>query len=139
MALLGHMDATVSRGLLVVKPVVALIHSDFEPVFTEDEVQACFRAPLESFLDPVDYSGEPQIWNSAPWTFHKFQRSGQVITGMTALLLVRLAELVYQREFVPGVGSTREDDVKMITHLLETGRIQWREGTTRPDYLMVKL
>lgn len=136
--ILGLMDATVSRGLLVVTPVVGLIPHEFEPEFNEDEVQAVFRADLASFLDPGDYTGNSMIWNSAPWTFHQFTRQGHTITGMTALLLVRLAELVYGTRFPKGVGSTRDDCVQMIRHLVKEGRFKWREGVEvvrLPDYL----
>lgn len=132
--ILGTLDPTTSMGRQMVQPIVALIPEEFEPEFNTEEVSACFRVELESFLDPTDYTFSQMTWNTAPWRDHRFVRKGYTITGLTSLRLVRLAELVYERALPEGCGCTGKDDLKMVLHLVETGRLTWR-SEKRPDYL----
>ncbi|KAI9016046.1 NUDIX hydrolase domain-like protein [Hyaloraphidium curvatum] len=130
LVVLGQMDPTVSRGLLAVQPVVALVAEDFEPIFNPDEVHACFKAELASFLSPEDHTSDDMTsWNGSPWRMHRFQRNGYSVTGMTAYLLVSLAELVYGFKAPFGAGAPGQSDDAMIRHLVSTGRFQWKDGS----------
>ena len=84
----------------------------FTPAPNPDEVDQCFHVPLETFLSTDGYS-------FADWEFtrgkrirvHRFQRGGHDVWGLTAVMLVRVAEIVYGRmaNFAmspPGPGGT---------------------------------
>ena len=109
---LASLPPFLSKGHVSVRPVVAVVPDTFTPRPNPDEVDQCFHVPLETFLSTDGYS-------FADWEFtrgkrirvHRFQRGGHDVWGLTAVMLVRVAEIVYGRRAnfamsPPGPGGT---------------------------------
>ena len=109
---LASLPPFLSKGHVSVRPVVAVVPDTFTPAPNPDEVDQCFHVPLETFLSTDGYS-------FADWEFtrgkrirvHRFKRGGHDVWGLTAVMLVRVAEIVYGRmaNFAmspPGPGGT---------------------------------
>lgn len=127
-AILGSLEVTVSRGLLLVTPIVGLIDDNFEPEMNEHEVAAVFKVELESFLSASDHEHEDVSWLGSMWRMHRFHRNGFRITGMTAALLVKLAEVVYGKKSDMGAQAEGQDEVEIILGLVKDGRFKWKDG-----------
>ncbi|KAF7331527.1 Nudix hydrolase domain-containing protein [Mycena kentingensis (nom. inval.)] len=121
---LATLPPFVSLHKLVVTPVVALLT---EPALigtlkaSENEVAAIFSHPLEAILDPllaakeklVERGGEDWIYetelhnttvsavpllNNAMYRMHRFRSVASPIKGLTADILIMVAEIAYGRE-----------------------------------------
>lgn len=109
---LASLPPFLSKGHVSVRPVVAAIPDDFEPVPNPEEVDRCFWVPLESFLTKEGYSFRDwEFTRGKRIRVHRFERGGHDVWGLTAVMLVRVAEIVYgrQAEFAmspPGPGGT---------------------------------
>lgn len=109
---LASLPPFLSKGHVSVRPVVAAIPDEFEPVPNPEEVDRCFRVPLESFLTKEGYSFRDwEFTRGKRIRVHRFERGGHDVWGLTAVMLVRVAEIVYgrQAEFAmspPGPGGT---------------------------------
>ena len=107
---LASLPPFLSKGHVSVRPVVAAIPDEFEPVPNPEEVDRCFWVPLESFLTKEGYSFRDwEFTRGKRIRVHRFERGGHDVWGLTAVMLVRVAEIVYgrQAEFAmspPGPG-----------------------------------
>jgi coenzyme A diphosphatase NUDT7 len=111
---LAQFPPFLSKGRVSVRPVVARVADPgFVPRPNPDEVRECFAVPLESFL-VADESYAFRDWEFLPGRFirvHRFEREGRDVWGLTAAVLIAVAEKAYGREAAfpktpPGPGGT---------------------------------
>jgi len=111
---LAQFPPFLSKGRVSVRPVVARVADPgFVPRPNPDEVRECFAVPLESFL-VADESYAFRDWEFLPGRFirvHRFEREGRDVWGLTAAVLIAVAETAYGREAAfpktpPGPGGT---------------------------------
>ena len=96
---LAQLPPFLSKGHVSVRPVVARLPDDFSPTLNTDEVDNWFCCPLESFLSKDDG------YSYRDWEFvegkhirvHFFQRGCHQVWGLTAVILVKTAEIAFGR------------------------------------------
>ena len=79
--------------------MVARVADTFQPRPNPDEVDECFTVPLASFLNLEGYSHRD--WEFVPGRHirvHYFRREGRTVWGLTAAMLIRVAEIAFGRE-----------------------------------------
>lgn len=94
---LAELPPFLSKGHVSVRPVVARVPDDFSPTLNSDEVEDCFYCPLEGFLSGGDG------YSYRDWEFvegrhirvHFFQRGRHQVWGLTAVMLIKVAEIAY--------------------------------------------
>ena len=91
-AVIGRLDAYVTRTGFEVTPVVGLI--DELPVLAPDpfEVAEAFEVPLAFLLDPANYRRHSRVYAGARRHFHAVPWRQHYIWGATAGMLVNLRE-----------------------------------------------
>lgn len=117
---IAELPPFLSKGLVSVRPVVARIRDGFSPVLNASEVDECFYCPLESFLS----GGEGYSYRD--WEFvegrhirvHFFQRGKYQVWGLTAMVLIKVAEIAYGRpaEFALQPPMPRGTDIQHIRY-----------------------
>ncbi|KAJ7668036.1 NUDIX hydrolase domain-like protein, partial [Mycena rosella] len=120
---LATLQPFISLHRLVVTPVIALL-TDASIISTlkaaEDEVSHIFSHPLEAILDPIIARKEPLVspgtedWiydtefhsttdsvvailGNAMYRMHRFRSTGSPIKGLTADILIHIAEIAFGR------------------------------------------
>ncbi|SCZ90274.1 BZ3500_MvSof-1268-A1-R1_Chr9g10773 [Microbotryum saponariae] len=115
----------LARNLLLVTPVVVfVIDYSLKPELNADEVDTVFSFPLSGFLS--DTGSDPSLTNAVPkdvitgdkpyhtyadyeWfdrvpsRFHSFETNHKPVTGLTAGILIQVAEIAYGRK--PAFGK----------------------------------
>ncbi|SCV70036.1 BQ2448_1430 [Microbotryum intermedium] len=115
----------LARNLLLVTPVVVfVIDYSLKPELNADEVETLFSFPLSGFLS--DKGSDPCLTNAVPrevitgekpyhtyadyeWfdkvpsRFHSFETNHKPVTGLTAGILIHVAEIAYERR--PAFGK----------------------------------
>jgi 8-oxo-dGTP pyrophosphatase MutT (NUDIX family) len=86
-------ERKTGTGYLVV-PVVGLIAPPFELVPDPGEVAEVFELPLEFALDPANHKFETRIRGGVEQQFYVLPYEDYYIWGLTARLLVNLAEVI---------------------------------------------
>ncbi|HLB80425.1 MAG TPA: CoA pyrophosphatase, partial [Dongiaceae bacterium] len=91
-AVIGRLDAYVTRTGFEVTPVVGLI--DELPALAPDpfEVAEAFEVPLAFLLDPANYRRHSRVYAGARRHFHAVPWRQHYIWGATAGMLVNLRE-----------------------------------------------
>jgi len=140
-AVLAQLPPFLSKGMVSVRPVVArIISQDFTPTPNADEVDATFLCPLEGFLSPGGgYSYKD--WEFMPGRHirvHYFQRGPHLVWGLTAVVLIRVAEVAYGRPpafdmVPPGPGATDIQHVRADGSERVREPPQFREEPAGPD------
>lgn len=94
----------LSKHYLSVTPVVAKVPVDFQPRINPDEVDAAFHMPLGAFLEArhhIHWDVTGTRGSSIRYRIHSFdyKQGGEhyVIWGLTASMLIRVAELAFGR------------------------------------------
>lgn len=127
--ILGRLNPFISLHRLIVIPVVALLTQPEllnDLVASEDEVANIFSHPLEAILDPSIAAKEPlsaigsenwpytdsdhyntsdsvvEVLGNTSYRMHRFRTSGSPIKGLTADILIRVAEITYNKPTVYG-------------------------------------
>lgn len=77
-----------------VVPVVGLIEPPFDVVPDPSEVAEVFEVPLEFVMDPANHRFETRIQRGIERQFYVLPYDGYYIWGLTARLLVNLAEVI---------------------------------------------
>ncbi|KAF6253594.1 NUDIX hydrolase domain-like protein [Scenedesmus sp. NREL 46B-D3] len=97
---LCQLPPMLSKHLYSVTPVVALVPDDFQPQPNADEVDAVFAMPLSAFLDAHQHIHWDMRSKAATERFrrvHSFDYQGYVVWGLTALIMIQVAELALGR------------------------------------------
>lgn len=124
--ILGRLDPNISLHRLIAVPIVALL-TQTEVLDTlianEDEVEEIFSHPLEAILDPSIAAKEPlatpgsehwpyedNLYNTSDhviatlgdttYRMHRFRSSASPVKGLTADILIKVAELAYDKPTV---------------------------------------
>jgi 8-oxo-dGTP pyrophosphatase MutT (NUDIX family) len=104
----------LSKHKLSVTPVIGILHALPQFIPNEAEVDAVFDMPLAAFLeDSPAHSHMDTQWGSLPYRIHYFQYETFNVWGLTAAILIQVAELGFGRppafsEYVPGAKSFRQ-------------------------------
>ncbi|KAJ0240109.1 Nudix hydrolase 22 [Hirschfeldia incana] len=99
----AFLEPFLSQHLLRVTPVVGILwdRKAFNPTPNPAEVEAVFDAPLEMFLKDENRRSEEIDWIGKRHLLHFFDYNtgdkDYVIWGLTAIILIRVAAVVYQR------------------------------------------
>ncbi|KAF8110232.1 hypothetical protein N665_0086s0069 [Sinapis alba] len=99
----SFLEPFLSQHLLRVIPVVGILwdRKAFSPTPNPAEVEAVFDAPLEMFLKDENRRSEEIEWMGNKHLLHFFDYNtgdkDYVIWGLTAVILIRAASVVYQR------------------------------------------
>eukprot|EP00160_Parvularia_atlantis_P005692 Unigene14916_Nuclearia_a/m.44791 Unigene14916_Nuclearia_a/g.44791 ORF Unigene14916_Nuclearia_a/g.44791 Unigene14916_Nuclearia_a/m.44791 type:complete len:226 (+) Unigene14916_Nuclearia_a:2-679(+) len=93
---LGCLDQFISKHMLLVTPVVALVRSPFTTHANTAEVGAIFTVPLDLFLRAGPQHSATDIdWGGSRHRMHSFDWDGFRIWGLTASVLIHAASVVY--------------------------------------------
>ncbi|WIA11436.1 hypothetical protein OEZ85_011553 [Tetradesmus obliquus] len=90
----------LSKHLYSVTPVVAQVPADFQPQPNADEVDAVFAMPLSAFLDAhqhIHWDVRSKSTTQRFYRVHSFDYQGYVVWGLTAVIMICLAELALGR------------------------------------------
>ncbi|TPX30859.1 hypothetical protein SmJEL517_g05637 [Synchytrium microbalum] len=96
-SILNSIHPTVSRNILIVSPVIGLIPSDFigRASPNPSEVDRVFSISLKSIFQNHDHTHVDMNWLNEPWRMHSFQRSNERVWGLTANVILRVAEIAF--------------------------------------------
>ncbi|KAF8070866.1 NUDT15 [Scenedesmus sp. PABB004] len=106
-----RLPPALSKHHYSVTPVVATVPAAFEPRPNPDEVGAVFSMPLRAFLDARSHLSWDVRSGSGrrAYRVHSFEHQGFVVWGLTAQILIHVAELALGRppdfEAEPGGGG----------------------------------
>ncbi|KAK9828939.1 hypothetical protein WJX72_002932 [[Myrmecia] bisecta] len=119
----------LSKHRLSVTPVVAVVplHHRLQP--NADEVEQIFTMPLHLFLQDVpSHTYKDVEWESMPYRLHYFQHEAFVVWGLTAAILIQVAQKALGRapEFAENIPGGRPN-----TQLwFNKSKLTFREDTT---------
>ncbi|KAJ3536543.1 hypothetical protein NMY22_g5997 [Coprinellus aureogranulatus] len=162
--ILGRLNPFISLHRLVVIPVVALLTqpdllNDLKA--SEDEVADIFSHPLEAILDPTISAKEPlsaigsenwpyeasdhyntsdsavEVLGNTSYRMHRFRTSGSPIKGLTADILIRVAEIAYNKPTVydrwaPGQITDFAEVMKAIDKNIREAQANGKAERGRP-------
>ncbi len=86
-----------ATGFAVV-PVVALVAPPFTLRLDDFEVAEVFEVPLDFLLDPANRRIERRVWNGREREYYCIDHEGPTIWGVTARMVVSLAEALGKPE-----------------------------------------
>ncbi|EPZ36845.1 hypothetical protein ROZALSC1DRAFT_29966 [Rozella allomycis CSF55] len=98
---LGLINPTLSKAYIYVQPVVAIIKDDFVPKNNPKEVDGAFSVPLSMFISTKDYNYYDIDWAGYQFRLHEFMADNYRVWGMTAQILIHLAQIVYDCKTLP--------------------------------------
>eukprot|EP00878_Enallax_costatus_P003413 GHUV01003623.1.p1 GENE.GHUV01003623.1~~GHUV01003623.1.p1 ORF type:complete len:282 (+),score=55.25 GHUV01003623.1:287-1132(+) len=90
----------LSKHLYSVTPVVAQVPNDFTPSPSVDEVSAVFSMPLSYFLDThrhIHWDVKSKTTPRKCYRVHSFDYQGFIVWGLTAQILIHVAQLALGR------------------------------------------
>jgi len=88
----------LSKHSLSVKPIVATVPATFQPVPNADEVSDVFSMPLHAFLEAENHSHRDAVWGDVPYRLHFFRHEEFTVWGLTAAILINVAQLAFAEE-----------------------------------------
>ena len=95
--LLGRLEISDTGTGYRVIPVVGMIRPPLSLVPDAHEVAEIFEVPLAFLVDPANRRFETRIRDNVPRRFHAIPYRGYYIWGLTARILVNLAEVLRGR------------------------------------------
>ena len=93
---LGYLDPYLSGTGYRIVPVVALISPAFEMTINAAEVDEAFEVPLEFLMKPENHARHSREWKGVRRSFYAMPYGERYIWGVTAGILRRLYERLYQ-------------------------------------------
>jgi len=93
---LGYLDTYLSGTGFRIVPVVALISPAFEMTINPAEVDEAFEVPLDFLMQPENHARHSREWKGVQRSFYAMPYGERYIWGVTAGILRRLYERLYQ-------------------------------------------
>lgn len=98
--IVGYLEPIVTRFGMEVHPVIGYV-KDYEMIQklvpNEDEVASIFSVPLRPFLTSEKLSLKNFTLNGLPYAMIEFELGAVSVSGITALVLVRTAEILFDQ------------------------------------------
>ncbi|CAI2171222.1 10736_t:CDS:2 [Funneliformis geosporum] len=93
---LTHFEPFISRHLLLVTPVVALItNPSFRPIPNPSEVSECFTIPLRVFISKEYHVSYDIPWKNHVFKQHHFNWNNWTVIGLSAVICVEIAKIAF--------------------------------------------
>lgn len=122
----AEMAPMLSKHGLSVKPVVACVPAGFQAVPNQDEVTEVFDVPLASFLEVEGHRHEDRTWDNVHYRVHYFQHGRHCVWGLTAMILIQVAQVVFGRGPAFAVHDERSGGCSSRVYLREDGSVAMR-------------
>jgi 8-oxo-dGTP pyrophosphatase MutT (NUDIX family) len=81
-----------------ITPVVGLLPHDFNPVPEPGEVAAVFETPLEFLMNPANHTTGRAFYKGQHRTYYEMPHNGYRIWGVTAGIIRRLYQTLYESD-----------------------------------------
>ena len=92
------LEPLLSKFKNIVRPIVGVIDPSFSPKIDPKEVSTVFSVPLDIFLRKSLHHSVDWTFEQYPWRVHHFTYEGHAIWGLTALILIHIARIAFQRD-----------------------------------------
>ena len=93
----GELDIYITRTGFHITPVVGLVRPPFDIRPNRSEVAEVFELPLDLVVDPANYERCSRVYKGHRRTFYVLNFEKHVIWGVTAGILVNLAQVLHKQ------------------------------------------